>query len=230
MSSSSKCTGPQVKHCQRIALPNAITQIPPPPRTNLPPSIDDIPSTTVMLKMAPLPPPPCGALPKKKHTPSKQSPFFNGVYGHPLFSLTPVNHFSAIPQGKSIIFNYYRKVLPHEVTEGSSYILMDIYENLWVAPEVFLKWRQAVNAGALKEPEKSTLCFCIAHIGDEYWLYSSLRRDSLQVVKHPLPLCILLSLRLARLTTMMATKKRHSLQTMTMTKATWIFFLIKNNL
>ena len=80
MSSSSKRTGPQVKHCQRISLPNTITQAPPPPRSDLPPSIDSIPTSTVTLKSVPLPPPLCGAPPKKKRTTNKLSPFFEGVY------------------------------------------------------------------------------------------------------------------------------------------------------
>ena len=187
MSSSSKSSGPKVKHCQQITLPNVILQAPPPPCSDLPATIDDIPTSTVTLKSAPLLPPPRGAPPKKKHTPGKQSPFFNGVYGHPLFSLMPINHYSTIPQGKSIIFNYYRKALPHEAAEGSSYILVDIYENFWSAPEVFLKWWQAVDTGVLKEPEKSMLHFCLTHIGDEYWLYWSLKKDSIQAVHHPAP-------------------------------------------
>ena len=139
--SSRKTTGPRIKHCQHIALPSTIMQAPPPPCTDLPPSINDIPTTTVTLKMTPLPPPPHSAPPpKKKHSSGSHLPFFDGVYGRPLFSLTPVNHFSAIPEGKSIIFNYYRKALPHEVSEGSSYILINIFENLWMALEVFLKW------------------------------------------------------------------------------------------
>ena len=77
--------------------------------------------------------------------------------------------------------------MPHEATEGSSYILIDIFENLWAAPEVFLKWRQAIDEGALKEPEKSAFRYCITCIGDEYRLYCSPRKDSLQSVKHPLP-------------------------------------------
>ena len=99
-SSSSKRTGPQIKHCLCISLPNAITQPPPPLRTDAPQSIDDIPTSTVTLKTAPLPPPPCGAPPKKKHTPAKHSPLFPGIYGRPLFTLTPVNHYSSIPDGK----------------------------------------------------------------------------------------------------------------------------------
>ena len=182
-----KRTGPQVKHCPQIALPAVMTQAPPPPHTDLPAIIDDIPTTTVMLKTAPLPPPPCSALPKKKRTPGKQSPFFPGVYGRPLFTLTPVNHYSAILNGKSIIFNYFRKALPHEVAEGSSYILVDIYENLWVAPEVFLKWREAVDTGAMKDPEKSVYRFSITHIGNEYCLYWLLKKDSIQAVHHPAP-------------------------------------------
>ena len=67
------------------------------------------------------------------------------------------------------------------------YILVDIYENLWVAPEVFLKWRQAIDAGALKEPEKSVLRFCLTRIGDEFHLYCSPWKDSLQSVQHPVP-------------------------------------------
>ena len=39
----------------------------------------------------------------------------------------------------------------------------------------------------MKEPKKNTYYFCITHIGDEYWLYYSLKRDSLQVVHHPVP-------------------------------------------
>ena len=66
-------------------------------------------------------------------------------------------------------------------------MLVDIYENLWSAPDVFLKWHQAVNSGAMKEPEKSTYHYSITHIDDEYWLYYSLKRDSLQVVRHPVP-------------------------------------------
>lgn len=98
-----------------------------------------------------------------------------------------MHHYSTIPQGKSILFNYFRKALPHEVAEGSSYVLVDIYDNLWSAPEVFLKWCQAVDSGMMKEPEKSTYHFCITHVGDEYRLYYSLKRDSLQVVHHPVP-------------------------------------------
>ena len=78
-------------------------------------------------------------------------------------------------------------MLPHEAAEGSSFILVDIYENLWAAPEVFLKWWQAVDAGNMKEPEKSALCYCITRIGNEFHLYCSPRKDSLQSVKHPLP-------------------------------------------
>ena len=96
--SSSKRTGPQVKHCQRIALPNSMMQAPPPPHTDLPPSIDNIPMSTVTLKTAPLPPPPHSTPPKKKQSTDKQSPFFDGVYRHILYSLTPINHYSAIPK------------------------------------------------------------------------------------------------------------------------------------
>ena len=107
--SSRKRTGPQVKHCPRITLPNSMTQVPPPLRSDLLPSIDDIPMSTVMLKSDPLPPPPRGVPQKKKHATASHSPFFSGVYGQVLFSLTPVHHYSAIPQGKSIILNYFRK-------------------------------------------------------------------------------------------------------------------------
>ena len=142
-------SGPRVKHCSRVSLPNTITQAPPPPRTDMPPSINDIPTSTVTLKSAPLPPPPPRDAPaKKKRVPNNPSPFFDGVYGRPLFSLAPVRHYSSIPDGKSIIFNFYRKALPHEMKEGSTYILIDVYENLWLAPEVFLKWREAVDSGA----------------------------------------------------------------------------------
>ena len=161
MSSSSKSTGPKVKHCQRISILNAVTQAPPPPHTSLPPIIDNIPTSTVTLKTAPLPPPPHGTLPKKKHSSNKHSPFFPGIYGRPLFTLTPVNHFSAIPDGKSIIFYYFRKALPHEIAEGSSYILINIFENLWTAPEVFLKWQEAVDTGTMKDPEKSVYRYSI---------------------------------------------------------------------
>ena len=187
MSSSSKSTSPCFKHCPQVALPNAMTQAPPPLRTDLPPSIDNIPTTTVTLKPALLPPPPRGTPPKKKCSSDKHSPFFPRVYGCPLFTLTPINHFSAIPDGKSIIFNYFRKVLPHEVAEGSSYILIDIYENLWVAPEVFLKWQEAVDSGAMKEPEKAAYHYSITCIGNEFWLYWSLKKDLIQSVHHPAP-------------------------------------------
>ena len=187
MSSSPNSSGPRVKHCARISLPNAITQAPPPPRTDGPPSINDIPTSTVTLKTAPLPPPPRGTPAKKKRVPNNPSPFFPGVYGRPLFTLTPVNHFSSIPDSKSIIINYYRKALPHEIVEGSLYILVDIYENLWTAPEVFLKWREAVDSGALKEPEKAVFRYSIARIGNEFRLYCSLKKDSIASVRHPAP-------------------------------------------
>ena len=186
MSSSTKTTGPHIKHCQWITLPNTMSQAPPPPCTDLPATIDDILTSIVTLKSAPLPPP-HGTSPKKKHSLGKQSPFFPSIYRRPLFTLTPVNHFSAIPQGKSIIFNYYRKALPHEVSEGSSYILVDIFENLWTTPEVFLKWRQVVDVSAMKEPKKSVYHFSITHICEEYWLYWSLKKDSIQSVRHPAP-------------------------------------------
>ena len=71
--------------------------------------------------------------------------------------------------------------------EGSTYILIDVYENLWLAPEVFLKWREAIDSGAVKDVEKSAFCFCLTRIGDEFRLYCSPRKDSLQSVKHPVP-------------------------------------------
>lgn len=46
---SSSKTGPHIKHCTRIALPD--TTLPPPPHTNLLPSINDIPTSTVTLKV-----------------------------------------------------------------------------------------------------------------------------------------------------------------------------------
>ena len=62
--SSAKSTGPQVKHCPRIAIPSTI---PPPPATkaNKPITIDDIPTSTVTLKSDP---PPCSSpsLPSRK--------------------------------------------------------------------------------------------------------------------------------------------------------------------
>ena len=64
--SSPKSSGPRVKHCACVALPNTIMQAPPPPRSDLPTSIDVIPTSTVILKSAPLPPPPCGIPPQKK--------------------------------------------------------------------------------------------------------------------------------------------------------------------
>ena len=73
------------------------------------------------------------------------------------------------------------------MAEGSSYILVDIYENLWTAPEVFLKWRQVVDSRAMKEPEKAAYSYSITHIGDEYQLYWSLKKDSIQAVHHPAP-------------------------------------------
>ena len=179
-SSSSKRTSPQIKHCLRISLPNAVTQAPPPPRSDHPPTISDIPTSNVTVKSDLLPP-------KKKQSLAKKSPFFDGVYGRPLFSLAPVHHFNSIPNGKSNIFNYFRKAMPHEVAEGSSFVLIDIYKNLWTAPEVFLKWRQAVDEGVMKEPEKSAFRYCITHIGDEFHLYCSPWKDSLQSVRHPLP-------------------------------------------
>ena len=39
----------------------------------------------------------------------------------------------------------------------------------------------------MKEPEKSAFHYCITRIGDEFRLYYSPRKDSLQSVKHPLP-------------------------------------------
>ena len=109
-------------------------------------------------------------------------------FGRPLFSLTPLRHFSTIPSGKSIIFNYFRKALPHELAEGGSpYILIDIYENLWIVPEVFLKWRQAIDSGVMKDVEKSAFRFCLTRIANKYCLYCSPRKDSLQSVKHPVP-------------------------------------------
>ena len=52
---------------------------------------------------------------------------------------------------------------------------------------MFLKWREAIDTGAMKEPEKSAFRYCLTRINDEFHLYCSLRRDSLQSVKHPLP-------------------------------------------
>ena len=71
--------------------------------------------------------------------------------------------------------------------EGSTYILIDVYKNLWLAPEVFLKWREAVDCGAAKDIEKSAVRLCLTRIGDEFRLYCSPWKDSLQSVKHPVP-------------------------------------------
>ena len=127
--SSGKRTGPQVKHCARIALPNSMTQSPPPPHTDILPSTDDILVSTVMLKSDPLPPPPCSTPLKKKHTSSSQCPFFSGVYGWLLYSLTSVHHYSMIPQGKFILFNYFRRPfhMNKKVVPMSLWTFMIIY-------------------------------------------------------------------------------------------------------
>ena len=39
----------------------------------------------------------------------------------------------------------------------------------------------------MKEPEKSALRFCLTHISDEFHLYCSPWKDSLQSIRHPLP-------------------------------------------
>ena len=54
-------------------------------------------------------------------------------------------------------------------------------------PEVFLKWRQAIDSGVMKDVEKSTFRFCLTRIANKYCLYCSPRKDSLQSVKHPVP-------------------------------------------
>ena len=150
------------------------------------------PRSTVQVVNSLPPPPPLSALPpiasplpKKKSVPSH--PFINGVVGKVYFSLTPVHHYFSIPIGKSIIICNFQKALPHEKAESSSYVLMDTFDGLWLAPEVFDKWCKAVESGAISELDMSTNRLSLACIGSEFRLYVSLKRNSYKDLTQPAP-------------------------------------------
>ena len=71
--------------------------------------------------------------------------------------------------------------------EGSSFILVDIFDNLWVAPEVFLKWQKAVDRGSVNDVDLGVYHLCISHIGSEFCIYYSLWREAYKAVHHPAP-------------------------------------------
>ena len=140
---------PKTKVCPRSAVQPAIT-IPP------------LPSPIAL-------PPVASPLPKKKSVPSH--PFISSVVGKLYFSLTPVHHYFSIPHGKSIIISNFRKALPHEKVESGSYVLTNAFDGLWLAPEVFDKWREAVESRTVPELDLTTNRLSLAHIGLEFSLY-----------------------------------------------------------
>ena len=144
--------------------------------------IDKIPTSIVVKKKKT--PANSSAVPQKKVQPS--SPFLDGVVGKLYFSLAPVHSFVDIPTGKSLIIHSFRKALLHERMHGA-YILVDAFENLWSAPEVFLKWRENVDAGAMKELDLNTYQLSLGRNGEELHLYTSLWCDSYKAVQHPAP-------------------------------------------
>ena len=167
---------PKTKVCPRSAVQPAIT-IPPPPLLSASPSVSS-------------------PLVTKKPAPSHL--FINRVVGKLYFSLTPVHHYFSIPHGKSIIICNFRKALPHEKVESSSYVLMDTFDGLWLAPEVFDKWRKAVKSHAVPELDLTTNRLLLACIGSEFRLYVSLKRNSYKDLTRPAPapytpLCVAVS-------------------------------------
>ena len=52
---------------------------------------------------------------------------------------------------------------------------------------MFLKWQEAVDTGAMRDPEKSACRYSIAHIREEFWLYCFPKKDTFHAVKHPAP-------------------------------------------
>ena len=156
---------PKTKVCLRSAVQPAIT----------------IPLPPLSIALPPVASPP----PKKKLVPSH--PFINGVVGKLYFSLTPVHHYFSIPHSKSIIICNFRKALPHEKAESGSYVLMDTFNGLWLAPKVFNKWREAVKSCTVPELDLSTNRLSLAHIGSEFRLYISLKRNSYKDLIWPAP-------------------------------------------
>ena len=143
--------------------------------------INKIPTSKVTKKKVPAK---SSAVPRKKVQPT--SPFLDSIVRKLYFSLTPIHSFVDIPSGKSIIIHSFRKSLPHERVNGA-YILIDAFDNLWSAPEVFLKWRENVDGGAMKELDLNTYWLSIGRNGEEFHLYTSLWRDSYKAVQHPAP-------------------------------------------
>ena len=155
----------KTKVCLRSAIQPAITIPPPPPLNALPPI--------------------ASPLPKKKSLLSH--PFINRVVGKLYFSLTPVYHYFSIPIGKSIIITNFQKALPHEKAETGTYVLTDTLEGLWIAPDVFDKWHNAVEEGTIPELDMNTNRLSLAHIGSEFQLYVSLKRNSYKDLTQPAP-------------------------------------------
>lgn len=124
--------------------------------------------------------------PRKKVAPASSSnPFLNGILGKLYFSLAQIHSYVDIPEGKSIIISHFRKSLPHKRVEVGSYILEDTFNNLWSAPEVFLKWHKDIDTSAIKELDINTYWISLAWVDNEYCLYTSLQRDSYKTVLHP---------------------------------------------
>ena len=155
----------KTKVCLRSAV-LVISSIPPPPLLTVSPSISS-------------------PLPKKKSVPSHL--FINRVVGKLYFSLTLVHHYFSIPHGKSIIICNFQKALPHKKAESGSYVLTDAFDGFWLVPEVFDKWHEAVKSRAVPELDLTTNRLSLAHIGSEFQLYVSLKRNSYKDLTRPAP-------------------------------------------
>ena len=166
--SSRKVTTPRVKNMQRIAIPSTLP--PPPPCTDIPPSYDNIPSTSPKLKCPPT-----------KKT-CRSNTIIKGQVGTKFFSLDQLRPYTELLDGCSLIISSCQKPLLHEQV-NTKFLLLDAFGMKWTAPRVVDVWREQVDKG-LVEDELKTHQVALVRSGSDFFLAHSDKKTKYTQVIH----------------------------------------------
>ena len=91
-----------------------------------------------------------------------------------------------IPHRYSVIVQNFRSCFKFELVY-SKYILIDPLGNKWEAPEVFEKWRQCVEAGAIQDLNLTKTHLAIVRYGNTFKLCTSVKKNNYKDQTFPIP-------------------------------------------
>ena len=91
-----------------------------------------------------------------------------------------------IPHGYSVIVQNFRPCFKFKLIY-SKYILIDPIGNKWEVLEIFEKWRQCVETGAIQELDLFKTCLAIVRYGNTFKLCTSVKKNNYKDQTYPIP-------------------------------------------